>query len=256
VPRFESILKAPATRALLLQGLAFFLALFGVTAGEIMLGRELPLPAWALLQGALAAALSRWAGLASWWLVIQFLFPGALLLAQAIHLPPPIFLGAFLAFLALYWTTFRTQVPFYPSTRATWDAVGSLLPKDRPVRFVDIGSGFGGLVLHLAACHPDSHFFGVELAPLPWVISLVRARVMRSRASFARSDYLDLDLSGCDVVFAFLSPAAMPALWLKARAEMRQGCLLLSYEFPIPDAVPDISLPPDNRGAVLYGWRM
>jgi hypothetical protein len=256
VSRLESTLQAPAFRALLVQGVALFLALVGVTAVEVAFGREVPLPIWALLQGAFAAGFSRWAGLASWWIVIQFFFPGALLLAQAIHLPPLIFLCIFLAFLALYWTTFRTQVPFYPSTRATWEAVAGLLPTDRPICFVDIGSGFGGLVLHLAACRPDSRFAGVELAPLPWAISIVRARTMRSRAAFARSDYLNLDLRSYDVVFAFLSPAAMPALWRKARAEMRHGSLLLSYEFPIPDSPPDVYLPPDNRGAVLYGWRM
>jgi SAM-dependent methyltransferase len=256
VSHSSSVLQAPATRALLIQVLSFFLVVFAVVAVELAFGGDVSLPVWALLQGVFAAALSRWAGLASWWVVIQFLFPGALVVVQAIQLPPQIFLVIFLVFLALYWTTFRTQVPFYPSTRVTWEAVAGLLPKDRSIRFIDIGSGVGGLVLYLAVARPESQFVGVELAPLPWLISVFRARVTRSRGYFLRSDYLELDFAEYDVVFAFLSPAAMSALWIKARKEMQAGSLLFSYEFPIPNAVPEIALPPDSRGAVLYGWRM
>jgi hypothetical protein len=56
-------------------------------------------------------------------------------------------------------------------------------------------------------------------------------------------------------VFAYLSPAAMPALWQKARREMRPGSLLLSHEFPIPGKEADLVLRPQG-GAALYGWRL
>jgi hypothetical protein len=63
-------------------------------------------------------------------------------------------------------------------------------------------------------------------------------------------------LSDYDVVFAFLSPAAMPALWRKASAEMRPGTLLLSYEFSIPGTTPHIIDHPVENGPALYGWYM
>ncbi|HYD59674.1 MAG TPA: class I SAM-dependent methyltransferase [Noviherbaspirillum sp.] len=246
----------PALRALAIQGVSFVLALVVISAGELVWGDKTPLLLWALLQGASAAALSRLSGLASWWVPIQLLFPAALLGAQELDLPPVFFLCLFVFFLALYWTTFRTQVPFYPSGRVTWAAIAELLPAERPIRFVDIGSGLGGLVLHLSERRPESRFVGVELAPLPWLLSCVRAFLARSRARFIRGDYLDLDFAEYDIVFAFLSPAAMPALWRKACTQMPKGALLLSYEFPIPGVEPDIVLPPDNRGAMLFGWRM
>jgi hypothetical protein len=48
--------------------------------------------------------------------------------------------------------------------------------------------------------------------------------------------------------FAYLSPAAMLALWHKARAEMRPGTLLLSYEFHIPGTTPDLVIQPEGAG--------
>ena len=159
----------------------------------------------------------------------------------------------------LYWSTFRTQVPFYPSRPTVWRAVESLLPQPAvdgaPVCLVDIGSGLGGLVLALASRRPGDAFLGVELAPLPWAISALRATATGSVARFTRSDYEQLDLRHFDVVFAYLSPAAMPALWQKAQREMRTGTLLLSYEFIIPGHPPDLTVLPDPQGPALYGWR-
>jgi hypothetical protein len=242
----------PALQALLIQ-IASFVLVFG---GAAILGR-LPEtgPATvlaALLEGAIAAALSRWRRMAPWWPPIQFIFPLMVIVVQALHLPSWFFLAGFLLLLALFWTTFRTQVPFYPSTLSVWNGVAARLPFS--ARFIDIGSGFGGLVLHLAASHSQGSVCGIEVAPLPWLTSWLRARLGRSDAHFIRGDYNRLDLSNYDVVFAFLSPAAMPALWRKACTEMRSGTLLLSYQFPVPGAAPDFVDHPVAGGPALLGW--
>ena len=209
-----------------------------------------------LLQSMCAASLSRWKRLATWWLVMQLIFVPAIFAGAMLHLPPNIYLFAFLLFVLLYWSTFRTQVPFYPSGRAAWIAVSKLLPSAGPIRFIDVGSGFGGMILHLAARRHDSVFIGIELAPLPWLTSYVVGRLARSRGKFIRDDYNRLDFGDFDVVFAYLSPAAMPALWHKARAEMRPGSLLFSYEFPIPGAESQITNITVANGRNLYSWTM
>ena len=255
--------QRPAVQALVLQLLAGLLTV----AFALLLPLLLSPPAAigfsigtaVLLQGTLAAALTLWRGLARWWIAIQLLFPVTLLSVLALQLPPLIFLFGFLFLLMLYWSTFRTQVPFYPSRPAVWRAVAALLPapdaSGRAVQVVDIGSGLGGLVLALAVQRPGDRFLGVELAPLPWLISQVRATLTNSAARFTRTDYERLDFGRFDVVFAYLSPTAMPALWQKAQCEMRAGTLLLSYEFAIPDHPPDMTVLPDPQGPPLYGWR-
>ncbi|MDC8758528.1 class I SAM-dependent methyltransferase [Janthinobacterium fluminis] len=249
----RQIWRAPAVRAALLQALAFplMLALVYLLARA---GLALPLFAVALLQGALAAALSWRCGLAPWWRAIQLLFAPALLAASALHLPPLLFLLAFIFLLGLYWSTFRTQVPFYPSGPAVWDAVAQLLPAQRPARLVDIGSGLGGLVLALARRRPDCSFSGIELAPLPWLCSVLRARLAGSAARFLRGDYEKLDFAQFDAVFAYLSPAAMPALWQKAAREMRPGTMLLSYEFCIAGQEAQRIIAATPSGPALYVW--
>ncbi|WP_156648697.1 trans-aconitate 2-methyltransferase [Massilia sp. Leaf139] len=247
------LLRAPAVRALLCQLAAFPLTLLAV----FLLARAGAAPGYlaaALLQGGFAALLTwRWR-LAPWWIAICLLFPLALYGAQGLALPPWLFLAVFLFMLVLYWSTFRTQVPYYPSGKPAWDAVAEQLPQGRPVSFIDIGSGLGGLVLDVARRRPDAQASGIELAPLPWFASAVRARLTGSRARFLRGDYASLDFGKYDAVFAYLSPAAMTALWHKAQREMRPGSMLMSYEFAISEAPPTISLYLQDTGRTLYIW--
>lgn len=252
----RTVFQIPAVQALLFQISSFLIVLLLAYSLAAVSGWAMNVLVAVCLQGVIAAGLSWWRGLAPWWLLIQLLFLPLLLLTLTLQWSPFIFLAAFLILLFLYWSTFRTQVPFYPSRLSTWQAVAGLLPPGQRVSFIDIGSGLGGLVLNLARQRPDGRFVGIEIAPLPWLVSTVRARLGGSAARFERGDYGRLNFADYDVVFAYLSPAAMPALWRKAKAEMRSGTLLLSYEFIIPEAAPDIVLSPDNSGTRLYGWRL
>lgn len=244
----------PAVKALLIQCLCLPVsAAVGILGNALAVELPAGLAVLALVQGGLAALVTRKVRLDSWWVPIQLLFPLGLVLALALQLPPTLFLFLFLASVLLYWSTYRTRVPYYPSSLPVWKAVADLLPADRPARFVDIGSGFGGLVLHMAALGRPGNFHGIETAPLPWLISTLRA--IRTRAHFQFGDYNRLDLADYDVVFAYLSPAAMPSLWEKAHNEMRPGSLLLSLEFDIAGIAPSFECHPDADGRVLYGWR-
>lgn len=256
-PALFRVWRAPAVQALVLQCAAFpltWVAVYLLARSGYVTGHVSDYAGAALLQGGFAALLSRWRGLAVWWLGIQLVFPLALMQALTLAIHPLVFLGAFLVLLAVYWSTFRTQVPYYPSGKRVWNEVARLLPQDRPVYAIDIGSGLGGLVLDLAARRPESTFVGIELAPLPWLLSRLRALMTDSSARFVRGDYDRLDFAQYDAVFAYLSPAAMSALWQKASREMRPGSMLLSYEFLITEKAPDLSIVPTGRGPSLYVW--
>jgi predicted O-methyltransferase YrrM len=136
-----------------------------------------------------------------------------------------------------------------------WRAVEELLPRERELKVIDIGSGLGGMAMHLAAARPRADVTGIELAPLPWLVSRLRAAMAGNRARFVRGDYERLDFGAYDLVFAYLSPAAMPGLWDKARREMRAGSLLVSYEFEIPAGQSVKTILTTEGGPLLYYWQ-
>ncbi|MBI1174616.1 MAG: class I SAM-dependent methyltransferase [Sideroxydans sp.] len=248
----------PAASALLLQGAAFASALLLVRLAPI---HTSPLP-FALLCGTFAAVFSRLAGLAKWWLLIQFLFAPALVLMLALELPPNFFLAAFLVLLAVYWSTFRTQVPLYLSSRKVWQAVETLLPAAVPGQafsFIDLGSGLGGVLTHLARARPDGRFQGVETAPLPFLLSWLRTRLggLRSNCQVQWGSLWNCDLAQYDVVFAYLSPVPMDKLWDKAKSEMRPGALFISNTFMVREQPPLYTYTLDDlHHSTLYIWRM
>ncbi len=211
----------------------------------------------ALAQGSLAAVFSRVWRQPAWWQLLHFGFLPLAWIAHGAGVPPWVYLAAFVLLLLVYWTSFRTRVPLYLSNRQAWQVLEAQLPVDRPFRFVDLGSGLGGVPLYLASRSANGEWIGIEIAPLPWLISRVRAWLHGGGVSFLRRDYETLDLGSFDVVFAFLSPAAMPRLWRQARAQMRPGSLLLSLSFSVPGQPPDGAWPADDaRRHVLYAWRM
>lgn len=211
----------------------------------------------ALAQGGIAAALSHLGRQPAWWPLLHLGFFPAVLLAQQVNLPAWVYLVGFLLLVLFYWSTFRTRVPLFLSDRKAWQAVTPLLPETQTFRFIDLGSGLGDVPFYLESRFPQGRFYGTEIAPAPWLISRLRAWLKRSRVILLRRDYAAIDLADFDIVFAFLSPAAMPALWQQAQTQMRSGSLFLSLSFAVDTRRPDrvVALAEGARHT-LYAWHM
>jgi len=241
-------------QALFIQLVAFCLMFFAAQVAFRLTGWSPSALVFGLTQGGLAALITYVRRMPYWWLPIQLIFPVSMFLLLALQIPPVWYLGVFFVLLVLFWGAIVTRVPLYLSGRDVWKAVADLLPEDRPLNIVDVGSGLGGLVLYLASVRPDCRVSGIEISPFLWAFSRFRQRFSKSETRFQLGNYEKLDFGGYDVVFAYLSPVVMDALWFKAEAEMRAGTLFLSFEFPVDGIDPDIQLV--VKGKVLFGWFM
>jgi Putative methyltransferase len=247
----------PAIIALILQAAAVLSVLFFAWLFSI----KLSLAVFAGSCGLMAVGLSYAVKLPRWWLVIQASFVPALMVALALELDPVIFLAAFLVTALVYWNVLGTRVPLYLSSKAVWRALEKLLPLPNPenrVRFIDIGSGLGGVIMHLATNRPDITFTGIESAPLPFLWSWLRIRSNRYRHCKVHwGSFWDCDLSGFDVVFAYLSPAPMEKLWQKAQTEMKPGAVFISSTFSVPGQTPAQTVQVDDlHRSTLMIWQM
>jgi hypothetical protein len=214
----------------------------------------LGLPAWSA-HALLAAAAGRLLGLPAWWLPINVAFvPGAVWL-QTASVDAHWFLAAFVGMAAVYWTSYRSRVPLYLSSPRACDAIAGLLPADRAFRFVDLGCGFGGVLSALSTRFPQASFSGREIAPLPALVAWLRA-ASSGRYRAGQGDFWTLNLADYDVIYAFLSPAPMQALWEKVSCEARPGTLFISNTFAVPGRDPHWQVPlADSRRALLV-WRL
>jgi hypothetical protein len=193
----------------------------------------------------------------AWWLPIHALFVPGLVWTQGFGLPPVYALAVFCVLASLYWGVYRTRVPLFLSSRATAQAVAELLPRERSFTFIDLGCGLGGVLASLARARPAGHYYGIESAPVPFLLSWLRAAFAAQSCRISWGDFQNLDLGRYDVVYAYLSPAAMGDLWNKASREMRCGSLLISNSFDIPGVPPALTVATGKRGdSRLLLWRM
>lgn len=247
----------PAILAMLVQIIAVALMLSLLGTGSI---HFTPLT-FALSCGSLAAVFSYLTRQASWWWLIQLLFLPAVVVVLTWEIPPLFFLGAFLIFMLVYWSTFRSQMPLYLSSHKVRQALAELLPvvpHGRSFSFIDLGSGLGGVLTHLARSRPEGRYVGVEAAPLPCFCSWLRIRLAGlSNSSVRWGSMWDCDLGQYDVVFAYLSPVPMARLWHKACAEMRPGSMFISSTFVVLEHPPQHTVQVDDlHRSTLYVWHM
>jgi SAM-dependent methyltransferase len=189
-----------------------------------------------------------------WWSLIQFSFPLLVYVSYQQNISPHFYLLGLFVLSLLFWSTYRTQVPYYPSKAILIEPILGLLPVDRTFSFIDLGSGMGGLLLKLSRRTKLGRFYGVEIAPLPWLVSTLRAMIVKTGVKINLGSYTELNLASFDIVFCYLSPAAMPSIWEKVRAEMQPGSIFLSYEFVVPGVEPDMRLELEVNGPILFGW--
>ena len=205
-----------------------------------------------LITGFLAGGISRWLAQPPWWQAINLGFVPLFAVVLQFEIEPLWFLAAFVLLALTSLGTIRSRVPLYLSSPRAAQVLAARLPENG--RLLDLGCGLGGPLARLHQARPDAILHGVEAAPLNWLIARLR---LAGCARIRLGTLWRSDLSGYDVVYAYLSPAPMPRLWDKARAEMRPGSLFISNSFAVPGEQPDevVELN-DLSNARLLIWRM
>lgn len=212
---------------------------------------------WGVLQGLLAGLISYCLRMPIWWTSIHLVFIPLSITTLALNISPFWFFIFFLSLLLVYGKTYKTQVPLYLSSKSVNTALKTLLPEQGQFSFVDLGSGCGGLLNNLASVHRNGIFYGIESAPLPFLISRLRNIFHVSSCKIFWGDFWQYDFSKYDVVYAYLSPIPMESLWHKASKEMRPGSLLISNTFIIPGVTPYKSIELDDFSkSTLYLWKI
>lgn len=234
---------------------ALLLHLPALSLGWLLLLAGLPWVLAIAVVGISAALLAWHAGLPAWWRLINLLFVPALWLGLQAEFNALWFLLGFVLLGLTSLGAASNRVPLYFSSTHAVQALADLIPQQ--ASYMDLGCALGGTLARLHALRPDLTLYGVESAPLNWLVARLR---LARRAHISPGSLWWTDLSHCDVVYAYLSPAVMERLWQKLRREMRPGSLFISNSFAIPGVPPDecieLSGCPQHAPEQLLIWQI
>ncbi len=165
-----------------------------------------------------------------------------------------VILGVVIALILIYAIRLRA-VPM-PSGRKARTEIISYLPKE-PCRVTDFGSGWGDLAISIARARPDITVTGIELSPLPYTVSRIRARLAQlENLSLVRADFRKRDQDPGDVVVCFLDPRVMADVGDVLNQRMVPGGIVISRAFVIPSWQAFGEVPMQSGSDMLYLYRV
>lgn len=126
-------------------------------------------------------------------------------------------------------------------------------PKGQKV--VDLGSGWGTLLIPLAKKFPQHQFVGIERAFTPFYMSLFRARKL-SNLKFIRKDFFLYDLSDSNVVMMFLIGFMMPKVTEKCLKELPKGAKVYASRFSLVGIEAEEKISLGDKMNVYYVYEM
>ncbi len=152
--------------------------------------------------------------------------------------------------------TIRTGISPVPTAARVRRTLMGGLPRTLGAGTIfELGCGWGSLAVPLARAYPAHPVVGYELSPLPWAVSWLRARFVRSRnLRVVRRDFHRAHLGDACLVVCYLYPGGMERLRPKLEAELRPDALVVSHFFPVPGWRPHRTLRADDldRSPVYY----
>lgn len=136
--------------------------------------------------------------------------------------------------LSVVWSTLTTGIPPMISTNKARDAMLEAIPAGQGA-IVDLGSGWGTLVISAAKRQPNRQVIGYELSYFPWLVSVGLKRLFKlHNLKIYRQDFQAANLNNAAVVCCYLMPKGMQALAEKLHAEQQRSLYVVSNTFGLP----------------------
>ncbi|PVX83221.1 SAM-dependent methyltransferase [Paraburkholderia unamae] len=150
-----------------------------------------------------------------------------------------------------------TGVPTLSSRGVEASDVIALLKQANLARsavIIDLGSGWGGLVVAVARAFPEATVEGIEISPFPYLISRLRAsglpNVTLRWGNFHRSN-----LRSAHAIVCYLMPSVMPAVTNLLDRNLKPGTVVVSNTFLFRERTAFAVRRASRRGLVaLYFW--
>lgn len=159
--------------------------------------------------------------------------------------------------LSLVIFTAITGVPTLSSRGVEASDVVALLKQANLARsavVIDLGSGWGGLVIAVARAFPEARVEGIEISLFPYLTSRLRASRLPN-VTLRWDNFHCSNLRSADAIVCYLMPSVMPGVSNLLDRELRPGAAVVSNTFLFRGRTAAAVRRGSQRGLVaLYCW--
>lgn len=153
---------------------------------------------------------------------------------------------------------FMRSSPAVPSHGKVKNAIieeaANILKNESNQQIMDLGSGWGTLLLPLAKRFPQHKFIGIELGFLPFWVSVWRARKLKN-LTFLQQDFFTSNIRNADIIFVFLLNSTMAKLSAKIQNEMKKESIVIANRFPMKDKKADKEVSLGSKYYTYYVYK-
>jgi hypothetical protein len=141
--------------------------------------------------------------------------------------------------LSIVWSTLKTGIsPMMSSSKACKTMLAEIDTHEKGP-LIDLGSGWGTLVIAVAQKYPNQQVIGYELSWFPWLVSKILKHSLRlDNLTLFRKDFKNADLSNASTLVCYLFPEGMVALQEKLVDEVFNKVTIVSNTFALPLCQP------------------
>ncbi|MEG3640042.1 class I SAM-dependent methyltransferase [Magnetococcus sp. PR-3] len=154
--------------------------------------------------------------------------------------------------------TLRTGAPPMPSSPVMRRTLRMVLPKNPQGDVVELGSGWGGLTQQLGEAYPNHTIIGLELSPLPWLISRLRSLLVGARhVQYLRCDFRVHPIDRAGLIVCYLNPEVMQKIepWLWQGVAKGSWIVCIGFALPGHQAIKQVHVPDIHASQIFLYQR-
>jgi len=147
---------------------------------------------------------------------------------------------------SIAWYTVKTGISPMPSSVKVYKTILKHAEVKGEGAIIDLGSGWGTLIVAFARKYPHKQVIGYELSLLPWLFSVIRKNLLGLNNLYIyRRDFFDVDLKTADLLICYLFPKGMIKLKQKLDAD-NNPVNIVSNTFALPNSKASMEIKLDN----------
>jgi precorrin-6B methylase 2 len=130
------------------------------------------------------------------------------------------------------------RVPYVPTTKNVMKKIFNEAGIKKGDVFIDLGCGDGRMLIE-AEKQKKVNAIGYEIAPLIYLMALLRKAISRSNVKILFKNFFKENLQKADVIFCYLMPSELKKLSKKIKKECKKGTRIISNTFKIEGLKPE-----------------